>query len=476
MEEEMVTVTTSSSTIPEEESDTTKSSWFCQSYEEHWSDDNVQLALQIWGLSDDNVDRRHQNALGQLQQRLYDVQEYPLNHPLEVTRCYVDAKYCIESAEQKFRSMMAWRKLHHLDDLVRDDTFHPPTVMQRYYPSCWLEGYDKEGDPIWLDRVGAADPWAVYQRYGHDPFKRYTLWVRESGLRGRFARDYEQQQGRPPIRCTVVFDFDGLCRRHLQVGLIAPLEEGIRILQDYYGSMAKRIIIARAPILFRIVWSVAQVFCNDTLKKSIIFCNHRNTISTLSKYMDLQDLPPCLCPKQGKGRPGIGMPQDLNGGVMAEGNHSEDEDDEAEAKVLLKSQPTYDTEISNCDSLSTTSSNNSMPHHEQMTTAVETFSSSSQPSNAMMRMAAAMLPELPFSCSPTTDDKEPDVAGASSVVLATDASKTAEATNSIKAKTATSISDNNHTKVSVRGKSLLCGYFKEIPIISIEPVITSSSC
>jgi CRAL/TRIO domain len=92
--------------------------------------------------------------------------------------------------------------------------------------------------------------------------------------------------------------------------------KGIRNFQDYYGSMAKKIIVTNAPYVFRVVWSIAQHFCNDSLKKTIVFCNAKNTEATLKLYMDLKVLPPAFY-KEGKGRPGIGFAQtSLKGGIV----------------------------------------------------------------------------------------------------------------------------------------------------------------
>lgn len=292
---------------------TTNKSWFDKTYEEKWSSSSLEMVCGIWEL---DADEAIPNLL-KLKDRLLDLKDYHLNDPLELARCYVDANSRLEAAEEKFRNTVAWRRQEGIDDLLSD--FQPASAMEEYYPSCFLEGYDREGHPIWIDRVGSGDPWPVYSTYGHVPFRNYVLRNREMALRGEYARHYERQHGHPPARITVIMDMEGLCRRHLNAGLIAPLEEGIRNLQDHYGSMAKRIIVAKAPFFFRVVWSIAQHFCSESLKKSIIFCNARNTQATVDRYIDRSVLPPAFCPKEGQGRPGLGFAQtSLDGGIMPE--------------------------------------------------------------------------------------------------------------------------------------------------------------
>lgn len=318
---------------------TSTKSWFDKTYEGKWEPSCLEMVCDIWKL---DAGQAIPDLL-KLKDRLSDLKDYPLNDPLELARCYVDANSRLEAAEEKFRNTVAWRCQEGIDDLLRD--YQPPSAIEEYYPSCFLEGYDREGDPIWIDRVGASDAWAVYDTYGHVPFRNYVLRNREMALRGDFARHYERQTGRPPARITAIMDMEGLCRRHLNAGLIAPLEEGIRNLQDHYGGMAKQIIVAKAPFVFRVVWSIAQHFCSESLKKSIIFGNARNTQAIVDKYMDRPVLPPAFLPKEGQGRPGLGFAQtSLQGGILPE-----DIIDTSSDALQIKTMGSNET-VASCDS------------------------------------------------------------------------------------------------------------------------------
>ena len=341
-------------------------------YEEQWSSESLVMVQNIWNLKDSDVEN-----LLKLKENVKDVNS-PLNHPLEIARCYNDAYHNLKETEANFRRTASWRQEHHIDSLL--DDFRPPALMQQYYPTCFLDGYDREGDPISIDRIGASDAWAVYRKYGLVEFRKYTLWIREQALRGAFARDYEDRNQRPPARCTVIFDLDGLCMRHLQAGLLGLVEEGIQFFQDHYMGMAKRILVVRAPVIFRIVWSIVQHFCSEQLKKMIIFSNHRTAQKTLDKYIDRAVLPPCLVGYDGRGRPGVGMCSNLEGGIMPEELIESADDVEQEdghddigktSLAQLKSQCTYET--LSCDSWST-SSESSLKEEQKSMQANESYS------------------------------------------------------------------------------------------------------
>jgi len=296
--------------------------------EERWSASSVERVAQAYQLTPDEKNKLFE-LKDNLQKKGYYDSKHQLMNPLELARWLREAHGNVALAESKFRAAMAWRLEHKIDDLVTSfaETTPDMETLQQHYPSCFLDSVDKDGDPIWLDRTGAADPMGCLRRYGNDTFCNYVLWVRETGLRGDFARDYEtsSKSGLPPIQVTAIMDMEGLCRRHLIPALLQPLEEGITILQSFYGvALAKRLLIIRAPMIFRIVWSIAQHFCSDDLKRKIIFCNARNLLPMLDKYIDREALPSCIAPLEGKAQPAPGFSPNLLGlGEMPEALASE---------------------------------------------------------------------------------------------------------------------------------------------------------
>lgn len=251
--------------------------------------------------------------LWQLHDALKDVDHWK-NQPNEVVRYLRDAKWNAKYAEQKFRTMVQWRIDNSVDTIV-DDYEPPHPLMMDYLPTTVLEACDKGGDPIWVERVGAADSWGLFKTFGQEPLIKYAVYVREVCIRGEWARDYQRKHGKPPSRATAIIDLGGMGWDHCKPSLMPLLQEGLKIVQDYYVGFGKKVIVIRTSKLFPIIWKVAQHFCGENLKNMLVFANTENYLEVLEEYVDLESLPPCIYP-QGKGRAGVAMPGRLDGGKV----------------------------------------------------------------------------------------------------------------------------------------------------------------
>lgn len=276
-----------------------------------WNDDSVAQVAAWWKLTDQDVAK-----LRQLGRNLQDMDAHPHNQPNQVVRYYRDAHGHIGRAEAKFRRMIAWRRQEGVDAIV-DDYEPPHPLLREYLPTTVLNTTDRDGDPIWIERIGACDSWGLLQAFGAEALLKYAVWVRESCLTGPWARAYQQDSpsGKPPMRATAIIDLEGMGWDHLKPSLLPLLKEGLVIVQHYYCGFGKKVIVIRTSKLFPIVWKVAQHFCGENLRNMMVFATADNYLDVLEEYVALEDLPPCLY-KGGKGRGGVGMPNNLEGGKV----------------------------------------------------------------------------------------------------------------------------------------------------------------
>lgn len=276
-----------------------------------WSDESVRQVTEQRQLSPPEVQK-----LWQLHDALQaDYGSHPMNRPVHVVRLLRECRGNLARAEHKFRIMMQWRIEEHVDDIL--DTYVPAhPLMAQYVPSTILDGYDREGGTIWIERPGATDSCGLTRAFGIDELLRYSIYLREASYRGAFAEEYQRRnEGRNPTGTTAIIDLQGLSWQHIKPGKLALLKEGLRLTQIGYAGTGKRIIIIRAPVMFAAAWKVAQQFCGERLKKKMIFTTNDNYLEVLEKYIDLDLLPPSIYP-QGKGHGGIGMPNHLDGGKV----------------------------------------------------------------------------------------------------------------------------------------------------------------
>lgn len=274
------------------------------SYEQRWSEENIQLVLRQWQLT-----KQEEQQLRELQRRLRDVDHWK-NNPPDVIR-YLRGPGHFEQVEGKIREMIEWRKSYGADNLLKEYT--PPRSLLYYVPSGILKGYDKDGDPIYLERGGAMDGVGL-QRYSREDIVKHVIWLREIATTV-YPEDYERAQGKPPKQVTIIYDLHGLDSSCLKHGVIPMFKAIVQVNQQRYCGLAKRIILLRAPSVFNFLWNIAKHFFPPEAVKLMVFTGPNNYMKVLDRYIDREVLPSCIC-KEGRGGAIEYMPQNFEGGKI----------------------------------------------------------------------------------------------------------------------------------------------------------------
>lgn len=268
---------------------------------EPWSEANLQDVIALWKLSAQDEDR-----LRTLQRRVADVQ-HTWNDPHVLLR-YMFAPHGYAKAEQHFRDMIAWRLKHQVDTILQDYTPHP-VLLDYASPLVFLNHYDRDGDPIYLERGGCLDGHGLLQRFSKDELMIHAIWLRELHSSGPWVDEYEATQGRCIKDITVIFDLQGLSMtRHYHPTVLAWFQSHMQMTDLYYPGPIKRIIVIRAPAIFRMIWSIVKHFFPQCSRDKMIFPSNNNYLEILDKYMDKDAcLPPVIHPKGGRGKAALGM-------------------------------------------------------------------------------------------------------------------------------------------------------------------------
>lgn len=265
-----------------------------------WSDSNMNAVSRLWTLSE-----REQHNLRQLKERLEDI-DYPRkNNPDDVVRFLLARHGDVNAAEAMFRKMVAWRLANRVDHILQE--FQPADYLVKSYPASILEGYDKDGDPIFLERLGIVDGVSILKKFGRDHFLKHSIWIRELVTTGSWIAEYEKKHGRQLNRVTIIEDLYGLGRSHLNRHVLDVYNEIMRLDQDNYPETAKKIIIIRAPAVFCLIWAIAKYFFDTNVANKMIFCGASDYTEILQRFVDLSVLPPSIV-AHGKGRAMSGMP------------------------------------------------------------------------------------------------------------------------------------------------------------------------
>jgi CRAL/TRIO domain len=268
-----------------------------------WSEENIQNVVRLWKLSSET-----EQQLRELQYRVEDIDHFK-NDPHWLVR-FMHAPWGRNNAEAMFRKMIEWRRLNHVDTIF--DDYVPSRLLLDCVPSAILKDYDYEGDPIYIERGGAIDANGLTKVLTREEMLRFCIWTRERNTNGVWINDYERRQGRMVNQITIVYDLKGLNSRHLSPKAIEYFKDIIKITQDNFPGPIKRMVVIRAPAIFRAAWSIFKHFFPATARAKMIFVGSNGYLEVLSKYMDINVLPRSIY-ENGSGDVAVGMMQHLDG-------------------------------------------------------------------------------------------------------------------------------------------------------------------
>ncbi|CAB9507743.1 SEC14-like protein 4 [Seminavis robusta] len=282
-----------------------------------WSEENLFNVSSLWKL-----DTTAQNLLRQLGKSLSDIDHWK-NDPYEVVRFLYRFEMDLSKSEKVFRSMVQWRAENNMDTFM--ERYQEPPEIFNLYPACMLAGLDKDGDPILVNRIGSYDALGMHQQVGSDAmldvdsFLLELFSTRSNGIPSHLdwqQYHYEPMTGKRFSQFTVVVDLHGLSVRQFRPALFGLLQESAHSNQYHYPGLAKRVIVNRAPKIFRMGWNIVKNFYDEQSMRLLKFVTDDDYLEELQKYMDVEVLPAVINPVNGKGKqmPGYMEKIKLEGG------------------------------------------------------------------------------------------------------------------------------------------------------------------
>jgi len=304
----------------DDDDDNTTSIVLTEDDDECWNSNRVDEIAQLWELS-----TQERSDLEELGRRLRDIphdcRKKKKNHPAAVVRFLRGARGDPKAAETMFRNMIQWRRQNNVDTILQD--YQPPPDLLHYWPGYNVDGFDLDGDPIYVDRGGRFDVPGMLARYGHDELIQFNIWMREKIEESDFYKEYypAQHEGRSVKQVTVVEDVGGIDSRLITNAAARNLvSELMRMDQENYPEQVKRIIVIGLPSGFMFAWNLVKPLFGEAVCERLIFAGTSNgtkTRAVLAQYMDLQVLPDCIVPGIGQGRAAVPyMTGDLSGGPV----------------------------------------------------------------------------------------------------------------------------------------------------------------
>jgi hypothetical protein len=132
---------------------------------------------------------------------------------------------------------------------------------RRRYFSWGIVGHDKEGYPVLVERTGRLDLIGVHASGSDDDFLQWVCWyheVQESIMRTQSAR-----AGADRHKMSVIVDIKGFSMRHMSSATLNVLKKRVRLEEDNYPEVVKRVFLVNVPAAFAATWGIIKYFLDD---------------------------------------------------------------------------------------------------------------------------------------------------------------------------------------------------------------------
>ncbi|XP_059626177.1 phosphatidylinositol/phosphatidylcholine transfer protein SFH9 isoform X2 [Cornus florida] len=252
---------------------------------------------------EDVRDEEEEEAVNAFRQALIAIDMLPARHDDYHTmlRFLKARKFDLDKTVQMWAEMLNWRKEYGVDSIIQDFTYDEYEEVQRYYPHAY-HGVDKDGRPVYIERLGKVEPSKLMSVTTVDRFLKYHV----QGFEKTFAVKLSAcsiKAKRHIDSTTTILDVQGV--NWLSFGKVAHdlVLRMQKIDGDNYPETLHQMFIVNAGYGFKFAWNSVKGWLDPrtTSKIHVLGNKFRNK---LLEAIDSSQLPDflggtCSCPNEG---------------------------------------------------------------------------------------------------------------------------------------------------------------------------------